>query len=121
MLTLFALIGTLLYLVGLVMIAAQVRVHAIRVNSRGSWVFRVGSILAAVGVLLVPEPWAVVARLLGLLSLPVAGLVGHHEWLQVRDAGATSFPWTRSLAVQVVLLGFGVVHTAGLIAQVAAQ
>lgn len=118
---LLGVVGTLLYLAGLVMVAAQVRVHQITVYSRGSWLFRVGALLAAGGALLSPDVFALVARLLGLLSIPVAGLVGHHEWLQARDAGATTFPWPRSLAVQIVLIGFGVVHSAGLIALVAAQ
>jgi len=44
-------IGALLALAGLLMIAPQVRVHQIRVYSRGSWLFRAGMILTALGVL----------------------------------------------------------------------
>jgi hypothetical protein len=104
------LLGALLLLAGLVMIAAQVRTHQIRVYGAGSWVFRGGAVLSAAGLALLalnggPAELSTVGLLAG-----VAGLLGglftlNHERAQALHGGADRWAWPRSLTLQ--LMGSG--------------
>lgn len=97
-------------LMGLVMIGTQVQVHQIRVNSRGSHVFRMsavllllGTIFAGASVLPVEDNRIVlflicVSPIIGFSGLPATWLVWHHEKQQ------DDFVWRESLARQMFIL-----------------
>jgi hypothetical protein len=113
--------GALLVLVGLVMIAAQVRVHQIEVYSIGSWVFRVGAVLSLFGLILMATGDGSGAELgrVGLLT-GVTGFLGglfvwNHEREQALHEGAEHWDWPRSLTLQLVGLGGSVFIAALLI------
>lgn len=103
-------VGALLVLFGLVLIATQVRIHQIRVYSAGSWIFRVGAVLSALGlVTLLVRGGAQELASVGLVT-GVAALVGglftlNHERAQSLDRGAERWDWLRSLTAQMVGAG----------------
>lgn len=103
------LLGALLVLVGLVLIANQVRVHQIQVYGVGSWLFRGGVILSVLGLLLLlanvgPREMALVGTTIGGAGLLGALFTLNHERTQALHGGAESWDWLRSLTVQMVVL-----------------
>ncbi|MCI0713640.1 MAG: hypothetical protein L0154_26015 [Chloroflexi bacterium] len=111
MLFLLSLLGILLgsaaMIVGLVLIAPQVRVHQIEKKSRGSQTFLIGSGLVSVGLLFLlldsgTMVMAQVGLLMGFLGFLVAGLVGHHEYLQTQEADSREWDWRQSLMAQML-------------------
>ena len=100
------LFGSLLLLIGLVMIANQVRLHQIRIYSAASWVYRIGAFLSALGLLimLLGDGLSELATL-GLVT-GGAGLLGalftlNHERAQALHNGASRWNWPGSLTVQI--------------------
>ena len=113
-------VGSLLVLVGLLMIAPQVRVHQIRIYSPGSWLFRAGMILTALGILAAlsgdhPLQLIQVAQLIGVAGLMGGLITAGHEWRQARDHHDTTWNWLRSLTLQMVILGALVLGLASLV------
>lgn len=112
MFTLIAMIGivlgSVLMLLGLLLIAPQVRVHKIKVNSPGGWVFVAGALSVHFGQLAL---WfgdrlpvlAQVALVMGVLGLLSAALVGHHEQKQALENGAVRWFWQGSLMVRMLV------------------
>ncbi len=111
LLTLIAVgIGSLLVLVGLVMIAPQVRVHQIKIYSPGSWLFRVGMALTALGVLLghsgdAPKELLQVGLLIGVAGLMGGVITAGHEYHQAKDHPEVAWDWWHSLTLQMVVMG----------------
>ena len=104
------LLGMLLLLIGLVMIASQVRVHQIEVYSAGSWVFRAGALLSIAGLLVSktaggPAELAKVGWLTGGAALLGGLFVLNHERAQVLHDGSSRWDWPRSLTAQMIALG----------------
>ena len=113
-------IGSLLVLVGLLMIAPQVRVHQIKVYSAGSWLFRAGMILTALGILLVigrdhPVQLVQVGQLMGIAGLMGGVITAGHEYHQARDNNDVSWNWGRSLTLQMVVMGAIVLALASIV------
>jgi hypothetical protein len=111
MLFLLSLLGILLgsaaMIVGLVLLAPQVRVHQIAKKSRGSQTFLIGTGLVSVGLLfLLLDSGAVVMAqvglLMGFLGFLGAGLVGHHEYLQTQDDDTQEWDWRQSLMARML-------------------
>jgi|SRR5450432_4583717 hypothetical protein len=104
-------IGSLLVLVGLLMIAPQVRVHRIKVYSVGSWLFRAGMILtllrsvAALSGGDTPTQVIQVAQLMGVAGIMGGIITAGHEWRQAHDNNDTEWNWWKSLTLQMVVLG----------------
>ncbi len=97
-------VGALLSLLGLVLIAPQVRVHQIKVDSPGSWLFRVGMLLLVLALIAargsdLPRQFALVGQLLGLTGVLGGVITLGHEYRQARC------DWPRSLTLQLVALG----------------
>jgi hypothetical protein len=103
-------LGAALTLIGLLLIAPEVKVHQIRVYSPGSWVFRAGMALTLIGLMGVwANNGAQELRQVGLV-VGVAGAMGGvitwgHEWRQAHETGHTRWDWPRSLTLQMVVLG----------------
>lgn len=101
-------LGSLLTLLGLVFIAPEVRVHQIKVYSRGSWLFRAGMLLVALGVGLgggVPQEFAQVGQLMGVAGIMGGIITAGHEWKQAHEHGLPHWDWLRSLTLQMIVLG----------------
>ncbi len=115
--------GALLVLVGLLLIAPQVRVHQIKVYSTGSWLFRAGMLSTVFGILITlsgdrSNPLMQVGQLLGVAGLMGGLITAGHEWHQARDNGQVPWDWPRSLTLQMIVLGVIVLALASaLIAQ----
>ena len=102
-------LGVTLVLIGLVMVANQVRVHQIRVYSAGAWVFRVGMILSLIGLLIVavsdgPGELATLGLVTGGAGLLGALFTWNHEQAQALHEGAQRWAWSRSLTFQMAAL-----------------
>ena len=103
-------IGALLILIGLLMIAPQVRVHQIKIYSTGSWLFRIGMIAMVIGILAaqdsdLPKQVIQVAQLMGLTGLMGGVITAGHEYRQARDHHDETWSWPRSLALQMIVAG----------------
>ncbi len=103
-------IGVLAILAGLVMIAPQVRVHRIAVWSAGSWVFRAGAILEALGLILLkagggPGVLGTVGLMGGIAALLGGLFVLNHERAQALHGGSGRWQWPRSLTAQMMAAG----------------
>ena len=101
------LLGSASIVVGTVLIAPQVRVHQIKKDSKGSRAFMIGSALVCAGLLLLlldagAVVLAQVGLLLGVFGFLVAGLVGHHEYLQTQEDEGHEWDWRRSLMAQML-------------------
>ena len=103
-------LGALLTLGGLLLIAPQVRVHQIEAYSRGSWLFRAGMALSALGLLVLRlTSGSDDLRRVGLV-IGVAGVMGGlitwgHEYHQAKEHGAERWDWPRSLTLQMIASG----------------
>jgi hypothetical protein len=117
--TIGILLGTILTIIGLLMIAPQVKVHQIRVNSWGSWLFRLGMVLAMVGLVInIISVDSTPLQNIGIVT-GVSGLMGGiitwgHERKQALDNGAAQWEWRSSLTLQMVILG-GITFVLGLL------
>ncbi len=103
-------LGSLLVLVGLLMIAPEVRVHQIKVYSRGSWLFRAGMVLLGIGVVVMlggehPRELAQVAQLMGVTGIMGGVITAGHEWKQAHEQNLPRWDWPRSLTLQMIVLG----------------
>ena len=101
------LLGSAAMIVGLVLIAPQIRVHQIEKNSRGSRTFLIGSGLVSVGLLfLLLDSGALVlaqvSLLMGFMGFLAAGLVGHHEYLQTQEDDTREWDWRQSLMARIL-------------------
>lgn len=101
------LFGSAAIIVGLVLIAPQVRVHQIEKESRGSRTFLIGAGLVSVGLLFLlldsgTVVMAQVSLLVGFLGFLAAGLVGHHEYLQTQEDDTQEWDWRQSLMAQML-------------------
>jgi hypothetical protein len=106
--------GALLVLVGLLMIASQVRVHQIRIYSVGSWVYRAGILLSLIGLIAIPlsdglDELAQVGLVTGVAGLMGGVITWNHELHQAHDAGEIPWDWMRSLTLQMILMGAAVI------------
>ncbi|MEP7286523.1 MAG: hypothetical protein ABI947_12225 [Chloroflexota bacterium] len=113
-------IGALLVLVGLLMIAPQVRVHKIKIYSAGSWLYRVGMLLVTVGLILLivtehSKPLGQIGWIIGVTGIMGGVITAGHEWHQARDAGNVPWDWPRSLTLQLIVIGV-VVFILGVVA-----
>lgn len=111
--------GALLVLVGLLMIAPQVRVHQIRIYSPGSWLFRVGMLLTALGVLLArggdaPKELLQVGQLIGVAGIMGGVITAGHEYHQAKDHPDILWDWWHSLTLQMLVSGVIVLLLASL-------
>ncbi|MBN1963794.1 MAG: hypothetical protein JW910_04050 [Anaerolineae bacterium] len=104
--------GAVLTLLGLGLIAPQVRRHQIRVYSAGSLVFRLGMALALIGVLVLRNrtyELSVTGLLVGITGLLGGAFVWNHERAQALQLaelrGQAHWDWTSSLTLQMILLG----------------
>jgi uncharacterized membrane protein len=110
-------LGNLFFLAGILLIAAQVRVHRIRVRSRGHAAFRIGAVLLVIGLLLwlIDEgdtAFATMEMLVGWVGVLVAGLVWHHEQLQALEE-ERDWHWQGSLMAWLFLYSAAVILSAG--------
>lgn len=110
-------IGSLLTLLGLLLIAPEVRVHQIQVYSRGSGLFRAGMLLVILGIgaglaANMPEAFAQVGQLMGVAGLMGGLITAGHEWKQAHEQGQPRWDWLRSLTLQMILLGVVVLAAA---------
>jgi hypothetical protein len=101
--------GSVLILPGMLLIAAQVRVHRIMVYSVGSWLFRGGMALVILGLAASMGTNFPELRMVGMVA-GGTGLLGgvfvwNHERAQVLHDGARRWNWPRSLTVQMIGLG----------------
>jgi hypothetical protein len=80
--------GILIMLIGLVWVGTQVNVHRIRPMSAAGWVWRAGTALIAVGLILgLADPVVVqVSRLIGAMLAAASIIVVGHEWSQAGEA-----------------------------------
>src|SRR5262245_48629641 len=111
-------LGAVLVLGGLVMIAPEVRVHQIRVYSPGSWVFRIGALLALIGLVLArvggaPTQIVQVGLLVGGAAFLGGLFVWNHERAQAHHAGQSRWDWPRSLTIQMFAAGVVLLVVAG--------
>jgi len=107
-------LGALLVLMGLLMIAPQVRVHQIKVYSRGSWVYRIGIALSVIGLIVLPLSDGINELAQVGLVTGVAGLMGgiitwNHELHQARNAGDIPWDWPHSLTLQMIVMSAAVI------------
>jgi hypothetical protein len=114
-------IGAVLVLVGLLMIAPQVRVHKIKIYSPGSWLFRAGMILTTLGILVALSgdrlrPLMQVGQLMGVAGLMGGIITAGHEWHQARDNNDVAWDWWHSLTLQMVVMGIFVLVLASIAA-----
>jgi hypothetical protein len=81
-------VGVLLMLIGLAAIGGQVNKHRIRPASRAAWVFRIGALLVALGLLTdsSDDVLAMLAQLMGVLLVGAAVVTLNHEWVQQAEA-----------------------------------
>lgn len=119
--TLLATIGILFgavgVIIGLLMIAPQVRVHQIEIYSRGSWVFRIGAGLSIIGLLtnlLAAENDALgdIGIVTGVAALMGGIITWGHERKQALDSGVQKWDWQASLTLQMVIFGAVILMTA---------
>ena len=100
-------LGAILSIIGLLLIAPQVKVHRIEVYSPGSWFYRSGTGLLIIGILalIIDEGMGELAQtglLMGVTGLSNAVLVGHHEKIQALDNGAEIWDWKKSLMAHML-------------------
>ena len=103
-------VGSILVLIGLLMIAVQVRVHQIRIYGVGSWLFRSGMALTILAIILVAgddhlKQLLQVGQLMGVAGLMGGVITAGHEWHQAHDNHDAAWSWLRSLTLQMILLG----------------
>jgi hypothetical protein len=113
--------GAGLVLTALVMIAPEVRVHAIDRHSRGSRLFRAGIAFSLMGSALAAlsdnhtEALLLIAQLIGGTSVLAGIIVWGHEWRQSREAGNERWKWWRSLTSEMILAGLAMLIIARLL------
>ena len=113
------LIGTLLLILGLVLLAPQVKVHEIEKYSRASWLIRTGAIMAIIGLFVnlisasndALHDIGIVTGVCGMMS----GIITWgHERKQALDNGAMRWDWGSSLTLEMVVFG-GTIALVGLV------
>lgn len=115
-------LGSLCTLAGLLLIAPEVRIHQIKVNSRGSALFRAGMLLVAAGIGIglayeLPGEFAQVGQLMGVAGIMGGVITAGHEWKQAHEQGQPRWDWPRSLTLQMIILGIVVLVVASVAAQ----
>lgn len=103
-------LGSLCTLLGLVLIAPEVRVHQIKVYSWGSLIFRGGMLLVTIGISIgsaydIPKEVAQVGQLIGVAGIMGGIITAGHEWKQAHEQGLPRWDWLRSLTLQMIVLG----------------
>ena len=108
-------LGIAFTLMGLVGMGPQVNVHHIRPWSAAAWVFRFGSALMIIGLLL--NLSSGLDSALVIVSVISCAVIIHHEWVQAGHNGQPDFRLQFSPVLIVLWLGtmlLGVVVIAGL-------
>jgi hypothetical protein len=113
--------GILIMLVGLVWVGTQVNVHRIKPMSAAAWVWRAGTLLIAIGLLLgLTDPVVVqVSRLIGAMLISASIIVIGHEWSQAGEVRETGYHFQPTrvmlglfmaclMAALLVMLGVGI-------------
>ena len=115
-------LGIAFTLIGLVGMGPQVNVHRIRPWSAAAWVFRTGSALMIIGLLLnlssgLDSALVIVSLIMGTACVISCAVIIHHEWVQAGHNGQPDFRLQFSPVLIVLWLGtmlLGVVVIAGL-------
>ncbi len=102
--------GIPITLIGLVGMGPQVNVHRIRPWSAAAWVFRVGSLLMIIGLLLslasgLERELIRVSLILGTACVISCAVIVHHEWVQAGDQARADFRLQHSPLLIVAWLG----------------
>jgi len=113
------LVGIPVTLIGLVGMGPQVNVHRIRPWSVAAWVFRIGSVMMIIGLLLglaagLERELIRVSLILGTAFVISCAVVVHHEWVQAGDQAQADFrlqhtpflivSWLGSIALGAVVI-----------------
>lgn len=111
--------GIPITLIGLVGMGPQVNVHRIRPWSAAAWVFRIGSALMIIGLLLslasgLERELIRVSLILGTACVISCAVIVHHEWVQAGDKAQANFRlqhtpllivlWVGSIALGAVVI-----------------
>lgn len=94
--TISLLVGIPILLIGLVGMGAQVNVHRIRPWSVAAWVFRIGSVLMIIGLLVnlasgLERELIQVSLIPGTACVISCAVIVHHEWVQAGDKALPDF------------------------------
>lgn len=108
--TIGILLGTLILIFGLLLLAPQVKVHAIKKNSSANWLFRVGGVLTILGLVFnvvsaANNALQEIGIVTGVCVLMGGIITWGHERQQAYDDGAIRWGWGSSLTLQMVIWG----------------